>query len=39
MPTESSNIIDIDESLRLLGTAHVSSESVDLVRNLSLIHI
>ena len=33
MPTESSNIIDIDESLRLLGTAHVSSESVDLVRN------
>ncbi|MEC7708915.1 MAG: TraB/GumN family protein [Candidatus Thermoplasmatota archaeon] len=33
MPIESSNIIDIDESLRLLGTAHVSSESVDLVRN------
>jgi len=32
MPDESNNIIDIDDSLRLLGTAHVSSESVDLVR-------
>ena len=27
------NIIDIDDDLRLLGTAHVSSESVDLVRS------
>ena len=33
MPGESINIIDIDDSLRLLGTAHVSSESVDLVRS------
>ena len=33
MPGESTNIIDIDDSLRLLGTAHVSSESVDLVRS------
>ena len=33
MPGESNNIIDIDDSLRLLGTAHVSSESVDLVRS------
>jgi len=32
MPGES-NIIDIDDGLRLLGTAHVSSESVDLVRS------
>ena len=27
------NIIEIDEELRILGTAHVSSESVELVRN------
>ena len=27
------NIIEIDEGLRILGTAHVSSESVELVRN------
>ena len=33
MPGESNNIIDIDDGLRLLGTAHVSSESVDLVRS------
>ena len=32
MPDESNNIIDIDDSLRLLGTAHISSESVNLVR-------
>ena len=35
MPGESNNIIDIDDGLRLLGTAHVSSESVDLVRSQS----
>ena len=28
-----SNIIEIDDGLRILGTAHVSSESVELVRN------
>ncbi|MAH98068.1 MAG: hypothetical protein CMA12_01790 [Euryarchaeota archaeon] len=28
-----SNIVEVDESLRILGTAHVSSESVELVRN------
>ena len=33
MPGESNNIIDIDDGLSLLGTAHVSSESVDLVRS------
>ena len=33
MSDEGNNIIDIDDSLRLLGTAHVSSESVDLVRS------
>ena len=33
MSEEITNIIDIDDSLRLLGTAHVSSESVDLVRS------
>ena len=33
MSSESNNIIDIDGSLRILGTAHVSSESVDLVRS------
>ena len=27
------NIVEVDESLRILGTAHVSSESVELVRN------
>jgi len=27
------NIIEIDDELRILGTAHVSSESVELVRN------
>ena len=27
------NIIEIDDGLRILGTAHVSSESVELVRN------
>ncbi len=26
------NIVEIDERLRILGTAHVSSESVELVR-------
>ena len=26
------NIVDIDENLRLLGTAHVSKTSVNLVR-------
>jgi len=33
MSDGSKNIIEIDENLRLLGTAHVSSESVGLVRN------
>ncbi len=33
MAEGSNNIIDIDDSLRLLGTAHISSESVDLVRS------
>ena len=33
MSEGSNNIIDIDDGLRLLGTAHVSSESVDLVRS------
>ena len=33
MSSESNNIIDIDGSLRILGTAHVSSESVHLVRS------
>ena len=33
MSEESNNIIEIDENLRLLGTAHVSSKSVELVRN------
>ena len=27
------NIVEVDESLRILGTAHISSESVELVRN------
>ena len=27
------NIVEIDDELRILGTAHVSSESVELVRN------
>ena len=27
------NIVEIDDRLRILGTAHVSSESVELVRN------
>ena len=27
------NIVEVDEGLRILGTAHVSSESVELVRN------
>ena len=26
------NIVDIDEKLRIIGTAHVSTASVDLVR-------
>jgi pheromone shutdown protein TraB len=26
------NIVDIDDSLRLVGTAHISSASVELVR-------
>tara|TARA_B100000686_G_scaffold355238_1_gene471452 strand:- start:5574 stop:6740 length:1167 start_codon:yes stop_codon:yes gene_type:complete len=30
---ECKNIVDVDENLRLVGTAHVSSESVELVRN------
>ena len=33
MPEGSNNIIDIDDGLRILGTAHVSSESVELVRS------
>jgi pheromone shutdown-related protein TraB len=33
MSEKVNHIIDIDDSLRLLGTAHVSSESVDLVRS------
>ena len=33
MSDENRNIIEIDENLRILGTAHVSSESVNLVRN------
>ena len=32
MPEGSNSIIDIDDGLRLLGTSHVSSESVELVR-------
>jgi len=32
MATAESNVVDIDERLRLVGTAHVSSESVELVR-------
>ena len=27
------NVVDIDDNLRLIGTAHISSASVDLVRN------
>ena len=27
------NIVDIDENLRLIGTAHISSASVELVRS------
>jgi len=30
---ERNNVIEIDAKLRILGTAHVSSESVELVRN------
>ena len=26
------NVIEVDENLRIVGTAHVSSESVQLVR-------
>ena len=33
MSDSSKNIIDIDENLRLVGTAHISSASVELVRN------
>ncbi|MBR79744.1 MAG: conjugal transfer protein TraB [Euryarchaeota archaeon] len=33
MTGASKNIVEIDDRLRLLGTAHVSSESVDLVRS------
>ncbi|MDE0953703.1 MAG: TraB/GumN family protein [Candidatus Poseidoniales archaeon] len=33
MPENTKNIIDIDENLRLLGTAHVSTTSVNLVKN------
>ena len=29
----SKNVVDIDENLRLVGTAHISSTSVELVRN------
>ncbi len=32
MSESSKNVVEVDESLRLLGTAHVSRESVDLVR-------
>ena len=30
--TNSSNVIDFDEGLRIIGTAHVSSKSVELVK-------
>lgn len=33
MPDKNNNIIQVDENLRILGTAHVSSESVELVRD------
>jgi len=33
MLEDTKNIIDIDENLRLLGTAHVSTTSVNLVKN------
>ncbi len=33
---ENRNIIDIDENLRLIGTAHVSSASVALVREQNI---
>jgi pheromone shutdown-related protein TraB len=33
MIEDTKNIIDIDENLRLLGTAHVSTTSVNLVKN------
>ena len=33
MPSELKNIVEVDENLRLAGTAHVSSESVELVRS------
>ena len=29
----SKNVVDIDENLRLVGTAHISSASVELVRS------
>jgi len=32
MPGNMGNVIDIDEKLRLIGTAHISSQSVDLVK-------
>ena len=32
MPNNTKNIVDIDENLRLLGTAHVSKTSVNLVK-------
>ena len=32
MSNPSKNVVDIDENLRLLGTAHISSASVELVR-------
>ena len=33
MSKDTKNIVDIDENLRLIGTAHVSSTSVNLVRD------
>jgi len=30
---ENDNIIDVDDNLRIVGTAHISTESVELVRN------
>ena len=32
MSENTKNIVDIDENLRLLGTAHVSTTSVNLVK-------
>ena len=32
MAFEARNVIDVDERLRLVGTAHISTQSVELVR-------